>query len=257
MERLETKKLFTVQELADICGISAQTVRYYHKENILVPVHREDNGYRKYDYNQIYALAKICYLRKLDFTIKEVQEYVKCMEHQENLQLLRDHTQKLRAECNAFLEMIDQITEKTEFVSRELARVTLDAPEIVEVGPRYHLPLGSEILVARNPLFFLYQTLVRYFPIPGSDQYSIAFSCHIPAEDAPHMDAPVELLPGGRFIRCYHKGAYDTVGAKITKLRQEFSQYHLAEESITLNIVDQFVENSPDNYVVVIELPII
>lgn len=66
----------TVAELASIFGISSQTVRLYHKEGLLMPVSVDENGYRRYSYNQIHTLAMICYLRKVNQPIAKIRAYL-------------------------------------------------------------------------------------------------------------------------------------------------------------------------------------
>ena len=64
--RKPNERTLTVAEPASIFGISSQTVRLYRKEGLLMPVSVDENGYRRYSYNQIHTLAMICYLRKVN-----------------------------------------------------------------------------------------------------------------------------------------------------------------------------------------------
>ena len=39
---------YTIGELAKILGITAETIRYYERKNIIQPLHNEESGYRYY-----------------------------------------------------------------------------------------------------------------------------------------------------------------------------------------------------------------
>lgn len=40
--------IYTIGELAKILGVTAETIRYYERKNIIQPVHDENSGYRYY-----------------------------------------------------------------------------------------------------------------------------------------------------------------------------------------------------------------
>lgn len=64
-------KTYTIGELAKILGITAETIRYYERKNIITPIHDKDSGYRYYTTWDLHMLIRArCYLG-FGFTIDE------------------------------------------------------------------------------------------------------------------------------------------------------------------------------------------
>ena len=54
---------YTIGELAKILGITAETIRYYERKNIIQPLHNEESGYRYYTAWDLHVLIRArCYL---------------------------------------------------------------------------------------------------------------------------------------------------------------------------------------------------
>ena len=45
------KNMFQIGELAKRCGVTADTLRFYEKNNLIAPASRSESGYRLYDEN--------------------------------------------------------------------------------------------------------------------------------------------------------------------------------------------------------------
>ncbi|WP_123056811.1 MerR family DNA-binding transcriptional regulator, partial [Vibrio cyclitrophicus] len=43
--------MFQIGELAKRCGVTADTLRFYEKNNLIAPASRSESGYRLYDEN--------------------------------------------------------------------------------------------------------------------------------------------------------------------------------------------------------------
>lgn len=62
---------YTIGELARILGISAETIRYYERKNIIAPIHDKESGYRYYTTWDLHMIIRArCYL-KFGFTIDQ------------------------------------------------------------------------------------------------------------------------------------------------------------------------------------------
>lgn len=72
------KENYTISEISKLYGIGADSLRYYERLGVLNP-RRGQNGYRLYSLNDFYKLNIIRDLRKLDFSMKQIKEY---LEHQ-------------------------------------------------------------------------------------------------------------------------------------------------------------------------------
>ena len=67
------RKYLTIGEFADIMKVSTSSIRYYEKEGLLSPCKVDDNGYRLYDFDEIYRMETILLLRKLDVPLKQLK----------------------------------------------------------------------------------------------------------------------------------------------------------------------------------------
>ena len=68
------KEMFQIGEVAEMMGISVQTLRYYSKRDLIQPAHiNEATGYRYYSADQIHFIDRIRYLQKLGLTLDEIK----------------------------------------------------------------------------------------------------------------------------------------------------------------------------------------
>ncbi len=65
--------LYQVKELADLYGVTSDTIRYYTKIGLLQPIRNSDNGYRQYTQNDSKRLAFIKTAKSLGYSLKEIQ----------------------------------------------------------------------------------------------------------------------------------------------------------------------------------------
>ena len=63
---------YTIREITEITGLSADTLRYYEKEGIVLAKRRE-NGYRFYDENDISVLKYIVVMKYAGFSLAEIK----------------------------------------------------------------------------------------------------------------------------------------------------------------------------------------
>ncbi|WP_151734426.1 MerR family transcriptional regulator ['Paenibacillus yunnanensis' Narsing Rao et al. 2020] len=68
------RNTFQTRELADILGMSRDTLRYFEEQNIVQPNHNEQNNYRQYDNYDIYTLMVADFYKKRNLTLKEVRK---------------------------------------------------------------------------------------------------------------------------------------------------------------------------------------
>ncbi|HDU1165453.1 TPA: MerR family transcriptional regulator, partial [Listeria monocytogenes] len=63
---------WTVKEMAAYVGISADTLRYYEKNKIIVP-NRLENGYRVYNTEHLLELKFILVMKYARFSLSEIK----------------------------------------------------------------------------------------------------------------------------------------------------------------------------------------
>ena len=74
---------WTVQQVTEITGISADTLRYYDKEGLVSPK-RLDNGYRLYDEDDIVHLKNLVVMKYARFTLAEIKQMERLFEQEPN-----------------------------------------------------------------------------------------------------------------------------------------------------------------------------
>jgi len=67
------KGLFKIGELAKKAEVSVETLRYYGSENLLIPKHRSNSGYRLYSDHDEQKLNFILHAKKIGFSLQEIK----------------------------------------------------------------------------------------------------------------------------------------------------------------------------------------
>ena len=67
-------KTYTIGEMARMLGVTAETIRYYERKNIIRPIHNEESGYRYYTTWDLHMIIRArCYLG-FGFTIEQTAD---------------------------------------------------------------------------------------------------------------------------------------------------------------------------------------
>lgn len=66
--------MFKIGQLAQVSGVSIQTIRFYENEGLISPVEVDRwTNYRYYDESSVNRLSEISYLKNLGFSLKEIK----------------------------------------------------------------------------------------------------------------------------------------------------------------------------------------
>lgn len=83
---------YTVQEVANLSGVTIKTLYHYQKVGLLMPESIGDNGYRYYNDKELERLQQILFYRELDFSLEQIKlalvnepSRLRCLIEQENL----------------------------------------------------------------------------------------------------------------------------------------------------------------------------
>ncbi|MCH7677989.1 heavy metal-responsive transcriptional regulator [candidate division KSB1 bacterium] len=74
-------KTMTRGELAKLCGVNIEALRYYEKRGLIDPPERSDAGYRLYTSEDAAKIRFIRNAQKLGFTLNEIMELLKLRVH--------------------------------------------------------------------------------------------------------------------------------------------------------------------------------
>lgn len=67
----------SIGELSQRTGCNIETIRYYERIGMLPPALRRDNGFRRYDSDDVARLSFIRRARQLGFTLDDVRELLR------------------------------------------------------------------------------------------------------------------------------------------------------------------------------------
>ena len=80
--------MFSIGEVAQALGISPHTLRYYEKENIILP-DRNEHGERKYTESHLQWLKFVLKLKQTQMPINKIKEYARLYTEGEHTSLAR------------------------------------------------------------------------------------------------------------------------------------------------------------------------
>jgi DNA-binding transcriptional MerR regulator len=87
-------QLFAVKDIVRITGVTARTLHFYDKINLLKPTRLSDKGYRDYSREDLERLQTILFLKEMDLPLKEISDIMQ-LSKEEQLQILKLHHQTL------------------------------------------------------------------------------------------------------------------------------------------------------------------
>lgn len=122
----------SISEMAQIHGISRQTLIYYDKIDLFKPDIVEDNGYRFYSVEQIPFLREICFLRSIDMPLNEIRK--------NNLH-------------NASTTMIELLVEQRDKIDDEIEKLAKQKKEI-----------EKRLNLYKKPSDLTFDPYIQYFP---------------------------------------------------------------------------------------------
>ena len=70
-------KHFSPRELAELVGVSTDTLRHYERKGVLAPPHRGPNGYRQYAAESFERLQLVRRAMAVGFTLDELARFLK------------------------------------------------------------------------------------------------------------------------------------------------------------------------------------
>ena len=79
-----------IGELAGLAGVSARTVRHYHRIGLLPEPQRRENGYRSYELRDLVLLLRARRLAELGLSLEEVAETLSGDRNRDLVELLRE-----------------------------------------------------------------------------------------------------------------------------------------------------------------------
>lgn len=122
---------YSISQVAEKCGFSAHTLRYYDKEGLLPFVERTRSGVRKFRETDLEWLATITSLKDTGMSVKQIRRFVDLCREQDRealeeryqifiehkhsiaaqIAVLNDYMGKLQAKINDYQQVLQQTTQ--------------------------------------------------------------------------------------------------------------------------------------------------
>ena len=130
----------TIQEVAELTGISAYTIRFYEKSGILPPVKRTEGGIRQFTEADVSFLRFLLDLKQTGMSLDEIAEFTEdgCLLErlqqgnlpaqpvERRLAILRKHEQRLYEQRRQLDALLDAVKQKMEFYERYLGEKSVN-----------------------------------------------------------------------------------------------------------------------------------
>lgn len=122
------KQFYKIGEISKLYQIGPDSLRYYEKLGLLTP-RRGDNEYRMYGLDDLWRLNVIRDLRRLDFPMEKIQEYMNCRSIRSTQELLQEELSVIDEQIQSLTELRLNVSERLatleEAVSQPLGEVRL------------------------------------------------------------------------------------------------------------------------------------
>ncbi|WP_027084472.1 MerR family transcriptional regulator [Cohnella panacarvi] len=111
--------MYTINEVARICDLSAHTLRFYDKEGLLPFVSRTPSGIRSFSERDLELIKLICCLKNTGMPIKEIKRYIDMVMKgaetvDERRQMMVDHRKEV-------LRQIDELKKNVNLIDLKIA----------------------------------------------------------------------------------------------------------------------------------------
>lgn len=109
----------TIQQAAERTGLTAHTLRYYERANLIPPVGRAANGHRRYSEDDFRRIEFVRCLRLTGMPIRDIQRYVEAARRGdegivERLTIMEGHQDRLIAKIEELSGFLGKIESKVE-----------------------------------------------------------------------------------------------------------------------------------------------
>lgn len=128
---------YTIDQAAEVMGISKHTLRYYEREGLLPPIEKATNGHRRYTEEDLGTVKFLQLLRGTGMPIREMKHFValaRAGEHTlpQRVEVLERYRVALRARMEADVEHLKFLDYKIGYYTSVLALETATADDIAQ-----------------------------------------------------------------------------------------------------------------------------
>ena len=253
------KDRFSIGEFSALFNLNVQTLHYYESIGLFVPSHKDElTGYRYYDFDQVYRLTTIRYLKRLGYSLKQIRSYLDTRDVETIMDQLKAQSREIERQLDDLAIIHGAIKRKIDHIESRIWQIDTQEMKLREIPSRNYLPIGAEESLYRNDLFYLFPTVVFYEQ--GNKSFGAMLPDTFPIEKDLHVEYPeVREIPSGTYLCAYHVGAYESVQETVDHMRMKAGDLgiRLHEGTVNLNIIDQFVERDSSRFITEIQVRVL
>lgn len=256
------KNEFLAGEVAKICGISTETVRYYNKIGLLFPRRKEENNYRYFDQGNIGDVHSVTLLRALGMPIEKIQTFFKTGSLKVLNKLIVEQRKQIEGEINRLykqqvellrfqmqLEIVQNFTgeitvrqspewrmlcENTDKDMQKMVHVYHELMHNVDFLPTYAFIMEKDVFLADDRTYYKYCLLVD----PR-------------CENVEDIDG---VIPSQKCVYYVYQGREDEELTEVYwKLHQWIEENHF---KVSGDIVERFILSTPEGKIMELWIPI-
>ena len=272
MEHPRPKRHYRIVEISKLFGIGQDSLRYYERLGILTP-HRQANGYRAYDLNDLYKLTIIKDLRRFDMPLTEIGAYL-------NNQSVEKTAEMLDHELDLIAEEMHRLEERAQAVrrrARELDRARKSETGTFDLVERplrrcvqlvAHMELDEEMDYAIQKLYRAHE---HELPDVGCLEIGATLSDEAIADGGTNIydsvifvledkTAPADLLLAeGTYLRVRYRGGYGQNGPLVRRAWEYAAAQGLAVTGAPLEFyeIDNRDTTNPAEFISRIEVQVV
>jgi Predicted transcriptional regulators len=265
------KNYYKISEISRLYGIGPDSLRYYERLGILNPK-RDTNHYRLYSLKDIYKLNLICDLRKLDFTMSRIKDYLDCQTVSNTLDILRCEQELLGQRLKELKEKEYLISERIETL-HQTERITTEQINIKTLPPRLcvqepaYITRDEEMDLLIQKLMARHEKKIRNF---GNQIIGAFLSRQDLMKGIPNVYQSVFFildtdtceydceLPAGNYLSYYYRGDYNKNAGCLKKMMDYIKKHHLTilGEPFELYEIDNRDTMKPEEFLTEIQIHI-
>jgi len=118
---------WTIQQAASVTGLTAHTLRYYEKVNLIPAIERSGSGHRRYSEDDLGWIEFVKCLRSTGMPISDIQRYLASSSEEEQgvaarMSIMEAHRDRLRARIEELTGFLERIEDKVQWYREHAQR---------------------------------------------------------------------------------------------------------------------------------------
>ena len=153
---MDQEQLYTVKEIADIAGVSRQTLIYYDSIGLFKPEYVGSNGYRKYSTHQIMELREILFMKNNGIPLEQIKNYLLDHDAEQLKQGLKEAQESLLKEAERLMKCAGRLKNRMHALDRAaVEQYTISVPLIKYFPERiiFWVPWPEGLTREKNVLY--------------------------------------------------------------------------------------------------------